>query len=78
MICNYPFNEIVCGSNQTVRLVSSASMDLFNRGYLNYQNRPRRVVFNIEAVRAIKKNLAHSIKNRSTINIKKTEAGDIA
>jgi len=53
-------------------------MDLFDRGYSSYKNRPRRKVFNIEVAQAIMHNPAQSIKNRIGVSAKKIKTGDIA
>jgi hypothetical protein len=54
------------------------SADICDRGYLNFQNRPRRRVFNIETAQAIRHNPALSIKNRAAMSVKKTKTGDLA
>ncbi|HOD40376.1 MAG TPA: hypothetical protein PKL57_07445 [Candidatus Wallbacteria bacterium] len=75
---NEVFNEITRNSNPSIRLINIASMDLFDRGYSSYKNRPRRKVFNIEVAQAIMHNPAQSIKNRIGISARKIKTGDIA
>ena len=78
MIQKQIFNDIVKNSNPAVRLINSMSVDLCDRGYLNFCNRPRRKVFNIEVAQAIRHNPAQSIKNRIGTSVKKIKTGDIA
>ena len=78
MTYNNAMNTSVINSNPAVRLISALSIELFDKGYSNYRNRPRRKVFNIEAAQAIRHNPAQSIKNRIGISAKKIKTGDIA
>ncbi len=78
MIQNQIFNDIVKNSNPAVRLINLMSADLCDRGYLNFKNRPRRKVFNIETAQSIRHNPALSIKNRAAMSVKKTKTGDLA
>lgn len=78
MIQKQIFNDIVKNSNPAVRLINLMNVDLCDRGYLNFCNRSRRKVFNIEAAQAIRHNPALSIKNRASMSVKKTKTGDLA
>lgn len=78
MNCKNVTNNIAIDSNPSVRLINAISIELFDKGYSNYQNRPRRKVFNIEVAQAIRHNPAQSIKNRIGTSVKKIKTGDIA
>ncbi len=78
MIQKQIFNSIVNNTNPVVRLINLMSADLCDRGYSNFQNRPRRKVFNIETAQAIRHNPALSIKNRAAMSVKKIKTGDLA
>jgi hypothetical protein len=71
-------NNPAINSNPSVRLISALSIELFDKGFSNYHNRPRRKVFNIEVAQAIRQNPAQSIKNRIGTSVKKIKTGDIA
>ncbi|EKD68981.1 MAG: hypothetical protein ACD_47C00335G0003 [uncultured bacterium] len=78
MNCKTVTNNPVINSNPSARLINALSIELFDKGYSNYQNRPRRKVFNIEVAQAIRQNPAQTIKNRIGTSVKKIKTGDIA
>lgn len=64
--------------NKASRHIDAISVDLCDRGFTLYQNRPRRKVFNIEIAQAIRHNPVQSIKNRIGTGAGKIKTGDIA
>jgi len=78
MNCKNVMNNPAINSNPSVRLINALGIELFDKGFSNYQNRPRRKVFNIEVAQAIRHNPVQSIKNRIGTSVKKIKTGDIA